>query len=409
MPFFKLFSRTSLFRQRVYLDYASSTPIDGAMLSSFKRPPLSIRGVNPHALHKEGVQLSNVLSQARKHAASLLDVHSDEIIFTSGATESDNLAISGTINQWIAQGIDPRTIVVFSSELEHAAVAQTIEHFTARGVQHNQFPLSEDVVVDPKHIIIPDTAKAVLVSVVYVSNETGTIQPIAAIAKRIRQLRKRFPDVLFVFHTDATQAPAHAPLRVPSLGVDLMTLGATKLYCHKGVGLLYKRRSLLLSPLCFGGGHEFGIRPGTPPVELIAECVHALSHTIKMREKETARVKALQTFFESSLVRDFPFVRITAHDQERSPHISHIAIPGIDSELVVLELDARGIAVSAKSACKNEEEEESSFVVKQYGVGWGAVRFSFGRMTTKRQLKKALRALGMVFRKYKVGGLKETN
>ncbi len=399
MLFFKRFKLINKGKSRTYLDYASSTPLDMSMIRAIPKIPVEVLGANPGALHREGVLLAGYVRDARSRVSRSLGVQADEIIFTSGATESDNLAIVGLLQQWQFQGIPLEDIVVISSALEHAAVAEAIESFTARGVQHTIMPLGEGV-VDPKHLMIPPTAKAVLVTVMYVSNEIGTVQPIALLAKRIRKLRKELPEVIFVFHTDATQAPCHAELRIPSLGVDMMTLGATKLYSHKGVGLLYKRRSLSLKPLAFGGGQEQGLRPGTVPVELVHEFSYALEKAVTMREAETARVSFLRDYFETTLLQQFPAFRITGASHPRSPHISHVAIPGFDSELLVLELDARGIAVSAKSACSNSDENESSIVETLYGAGWGAVRVSFGRMTTKRDIDKLLKAFASVFRKY---------
>jgi cysteine desulfurase len=388
-----------LAKRRTYLDYASSTPIDEALYRRMPRIPAHVLAVNPSALHKEGVQLRRYLDDARTRVASVLDAHADEIIFTSGATESDNLAIAGTLNQWMTNGIDPNEIIVFSSELEHASVSETIEQFSQKGVQHNIFPIEEGI-INPKHIIIPETAKAVFVTVLYASNEIGTVQPIADIAKRLRKLKKERPELVTAFHTDATQAPAHLPLRIPKLGVDLMTLGATKLYCRKGAGVLYKKRSLKFRPIMNGGGQERGLRPGTEPVQLIHEFSHALEHAAKIQEEETKRVKELQTYFESELKNHFHRFKITAEKLLRSPHITHVGMPDFDSELMVLELDARGIAVSSKSACKNEEGSVSPIVEKLYGRGWGAVRFSFGRETTMRQLQRIIRAIDAILRKY---------
>lgn len=402
MSFFKHFKLINKGKSRTYLDFASSTPLDKRMLRSVPQIPFDLEGANPGALHREGVRLSGYVRDARVRTARVLGAQPDEIIFTSGATESDNLAIVGTLLEWQARGIPLDDIVVVSSALEHAAVAETIESFTDRGVQHTIMPLGEGV-VDPKHLMITLNAKAVLVTVMYVSNEIGTIQPIALIAKRIRKLRKERPETIFVFHTDATQAPAHCDLRVATLGVDMMTLGATKLYGHKGVGVLYKKRSLSIRPILFGGGQEQGLRPGTVPVDLVHEFSFALEYAQMHREEETARVRELQAYFESEVSTRFPSLRITGQGQARSPHISHVGIPSFDSELMVLELDARGIAVSAKSACKNSDENESAIVGSLYGASWGAVRISFGRMTVKKDIDKLLKAFVSIFRKYNKG------
>jgi cysteine desulfurase len=256
-------------------------------------------------------------------------------------------------------------------------------------------------VVSASHITIPEGIRVLIVSIMYVNNEIGTVQPIKEIAKRIRKLRKDNPEVSIVFHTDATQAPLHHNLRVDQLGVDLMTLGATKLYTHKGVGVLYKKRSINLVPIVRGGGQERGLRPGTEPTELIHTFAHALAYAQNISEKETARIKELQTYFETQLKEHIPEAYITAESEVRTPHITHVAIKGMDSELMVIELDARGIAVSAKSACKNEEDQESPIVEQIYGTGYGAVRFSFGRMTTKKDIDSAVRSLHAVIQKYR--------
>jgi cysteine desulfurase len=403
MRFFKHFVQILKGKSRTYLDYASSTPVDAKFLRYLRRqlPHVSddVFAANPSALHREGVAARRVIDAARARVARVLDAHADEIIFTSGATESDNLAIVGTLTQWIADGIDPKDIVIFSSELEHAAVVEAIVPFVERGAQHNSFPIGEGV-IDAKGILVPEHAKAVLITVMYVSNEIGTVQPIAEIAKRVRKLRKLYPETIFVLHTDATQAPAHVPLRVATLGVDLMTLGATKLYCHKGIGVLFKKRSLKLQPMMHGGGQERGLRPGTEPVQLIHEFSYALEYAALIREEETKRIQELQTYFESELKRHFPNIKITAEKLSRSPHITHVGVSDFDSELLVIELDARGIAVSAKSACKNDNDDESGIVEKLYGKNYGAIRFSFGRMTARSDLKHGLKALKAVLLKY---------
>ena len=395
---------------RVYLDYASSTPVDITMMKTLV--PLSplVRGANPSALHREGIAARAIVESARTKIATVLHAHRDEIIFTSGATESDNLAILGTIRQFLAKGILPSEIAIVASELEHAAVSETLARGVPEGILRMILP-APDGVVDTKGLLFAPEIKAVLVSVMYVNNEIGTVQPIKEIAKALRRIRKNRPELQIVFHVDATQAPLHFSLNVAQLGIDLMTLGATKLYATKGVGVLYKRRAVHLLPILFGGGQEQGLRPGTESIELIQQFAHALSYADSIREAETIRVTQLQHYFEQQIQTRFPDIRITCKELPRTPHITHIAISGMDSELFVIELDARGIAVSAKSACKNdlpallrreqaEEDAESPIVEKLYGAHVGAIRFSFGRTTTKKQLDIALDALGSVLKKY---------
>ncbi len=397
MAFFKDFFG---FR-RSYFDYASSTPLDQRFLASVPRIDNRVLAANPSALHKEGVALKRVLRDARMRVARVLGAHDDEIIFTSNATESDNIAIQGTVAAYMQKGCQPEDIVVMGSALEHAAVSETIQSLMVRGIRTVTIP-AEHGVVDPAHILIPNGAKVVIVSVMFVQNEIGTVQPIKAIAKRIRFLRKHNPEVHIVFHIDATQAPLYYDLNTSKLGIDMMTLGATKLYCNKGVGLLFIKRGTPVAGVLFGGGQEFGLRPGTEPVALIHEFSYALVFAQQQYIQAMLNTRAMQQYFEVLLEAQLPQMHITASTHERAPHITHIACKGIESELLVIELDARGIAVSAKSACKNEDADESSLVVALYGAGYGAVRFSFGRYTSKHDVKKAINALVAITKKYRI-------
>jgi cysteine desulfurase len=165
--------------------------------------------------------------------------------------------------------------------------------------------------------------------------------------------------------------------------------------------MLYIKRDTPIAPMLFGGGQEYGLRPGTQPIQLIHDFAHALAYAQEKREDYTEKITVLQKYFETLIKEVLPsYTTITGQLLPRSPHISHIALENFDSELLVLELDARGIAVSAKSACKNEDTNESSIVERIYGKGWGAIRVSFGRMTTKKDLEKIVHALQTILEKY---------
>lgn len=369
------------------------------MIASFPVLPSDILQANPSALHKEGVALKRALGEARTLAAKTIGAHSDEIIFTSNATESDNLAIVGSVKYFLQQNIVPKEIGVYVSPFEHAAVSESLSF-----LHPDIFVctlLQEEGYVKTKNLVLPEGLRAVIVSVMMVQNEIGTLQDIKEIAKHIRKLRKENPDVEIRFHTDATQAPLFYDLNVARLGIDMMTLGATKLYCHKGVGMLYKKRGMGLAPIMHGGGQEFGLRPGTEPVALIHAFAHALAYAQGHREEATEKITGLQNYFESTLRKALSSVRVTAAENNRSPHVTHLVIPNIDSELLVIELDARGIAVSSKSACKNEDGSESELLPLLYpGECIGAIRVSYGRKTTKRELNRAIVGIQSVIKKY---------
>ncbi|MBP6857786.1 MAG: aminotransferase class V-fold PLP-dependent enzyme [Candidatus Pacebacteria bacterium] len=396
--FFKPFK--NLYRNnRIYLDYASSTPEDAKMLASFSRLDKRVLKANPSALHKEGVALKKILSDTRSLVAKTLTVQNNEIIFTSNATESDNLAILGFIRNKIDVGINPKEIALYISPFEHSAIESLINNID-KGIRVCKL-VQEDGYVLPNSINIPEETKVVLISVMFVQNEIGTTQNIKEISKRIRKLRKEYPEKTIVFHTDATQAPLYYDLNVARLGVDMMTLGATKLYTPKGVGMLYKKRSINLSPIFYGGGQEGGLRPGTEPVELIHKFANALSYAQYRYEDAYNKTKVLQNYFENKIKKELPQITITGGG-DRSPHITHLTIPDIDSELLVIELDARGIAVSSKSACKNEDTDESGIMELLYpNQNLGAIRISYGRKTTKRELIKTIKAIKNVLEKYK--------
>ncbi len=395
-----MFFKHFLKKKRIYLDYASSTPLDQRMLSSFPKIPVWASGANPGALHKEAAALKRVLLGAREVASRGVGAQKDEIIFTSGATESDNLAVFGFLKNQIEQGIDPKEIAVYVSSFEHSAIEESVKNIY-KGIKIYKLP-QEGGYVLPNSLSIEEGVKVALVSIIFVQNEIGTVQDIKEIAKRLRKLRKENPEKNIVFHTDATQAPLYYDLNVLRLGVDMMTLGATKLYCPKGVGMLFKKRTIKLSPIIYGGGQELGLRPGTEPVELIHKFAHALSYAQAQYERAHNETLELQNYFENKVKKEFPQIVVTG-EGERSPHVTHLVVPNIDSELLVLEFDARGIAVSSKSACKNDQDQDSGIMNLLYpNQNLGAVRISYGRKTTKRELNKTIKALGEVFKKYKL-------
>ncbi len=401
MGFFKSFSKMSVSPQsnRIYLDFASSTPLDQEMLSSFPKISAMALQANPSALHKEGLAAKKVLSDARALVAKTLEAHADEIILTSNATESDNLALQGTVRALLAQGIEKTSIAVVTTDTEHSAVLETVT-MLAQEIKTAVLE-TEQGIIDPKQIIVEEGIKALLVSVMYVNNEIGVVQPVYEIAKRVRFLRKHNPDTAILLHVDATQAPLHFSLNVQKLGIDMMTLGATKLYCPKGVGMLYVKRGTPIAAIEYGGGQEFGLRPGTEPIQLIHDFAHALAYAQSNVDEYSRGIAELQSYAESLVKKEIPAATITAEAMERTPHITHIALKGFDSELLVLELDARGIAVSAKSACKNEDVNESGIVERIYGQGWGAIRMSYGRNTDKDDVAKAIAALASILEKYR--------
>lgn len=389
MLFFKTQKQNK--NSRTYFDYASSTPRDTTMVSSFDTLPQWCSGANPSSLHKEGVEIKKYLTKARILIAQTIGAHQDEIFFTSGATESITTALEGVL-----AAHSNESIAFFTSELEHSVTKRIAEKNSVSVYYIEQ----REGVVDPQSIYVPEGVSHVLISLIMVQNEIGTLQPISSVAKRIRKLKKEYPSVTFCFHIDATQAPLYYSLDVRSLGVDMMSIGATKLYCTKGVGFLYCARGVRRIPL-LRGSQEYGMRAGTEPVELIYECAQAFHYAQIHREHAFSYIKELQSYCEEQLTILCPEWSISGKDAERTPHITHVTYKGIDSELFVLELDARGFALSSKSACTNEDESVSDIVEVLYPKEKrNALRISYGRNTTRKSIDALLCAIKDVLKKY---------
>ena len=357
----------------IYLDYASSAKASEA---------------NPSAIHDLGVREKNKLANARKIVADILGANSGEIIFTSGATESNNMAILGS----------PKGHIV-TTNIEHASVLETCKH---RGLV-TIVAVESNGIVDAKKIkkaLRPDT---ILVSVMYANNEIGTIQPIAEIAKEIRHHNKTNNKKIF-FHSDAVQAVNYLPVNVAKLGVDLMSFNAAKIYGPKGVGALYVKKNTPLGKIMWGGEQEHGLRPGTENVKGVLEFARVLAETEKIKDKEVKRLTVLRDYFIHSLIRTNSRIVVNGDLEKRLPNNVNITIPNAPSDLLVIELSARGIMASAKSACK-AGDGKVSHVIKAINKNIkdtdGSLRFSLGRHTSKKDIDYTLKALTKILNKLK--------
>jgi len=284
--------------------------------------------------------------------AQIIHAHPDEIILTSGGTESNRLVL---------ESFADKKIII--SNIEHSSI---IKNAKAKHV-----PIDLEII---KKSITKDTA---LVSIMLVNNEIGSIQPIKEIAKIVRDASKNFNTRIYL-HTDACQAPLHLPLYVEKLGIDFMTLDGSKIYGPRGMGMLYVKRGTVKIA-----------REGTENIPGIMGFAYALEKAEKMREKETARLADLKKFFIEEFKKINPEIKVNGSLENSVPNILNISIPNIDNEFFILQLDANGIECSTKSACLRDEDE--SYVLKAIGAhSRNSVRFSFGRGTSKVDLKKTL-------------------
>ena len=343
--------------KKIYLDYASLTPVD-KKVKKIMNEYMSEDYSNPSALYASAVNAKKALEEAKTKIAKILHAHADEIIFTSGGTEANQLALAG-----------------------HKTLISTIEHSSII-TQENTIKIAVDKngVIDLEALKKAITPDITLVSVMLVNNEIGTIQSIYDIAKIVRDYRKNNNSARPLLHTDACQAFIHIPINLEKLGVDMLTLDGHKVYGPRGIGMLYVKR----------GSPEI-IRAGTENIAAIMGFAEALEIAEKMREKETTRVAELKNYFIDGLKN----IKINGDQKNSVPSILNISIPDIDNEFFVLQLDAKGIECSTKSACLKDSDE--SYVMKEIGGdSKNSVRFSFGRYTTKSDIKKALKIIGNI-------------
>lgn len=382
----------NIFRRRIYLDYAALTPIDGRVLRVMNAYSSSVYA-NASSLYREGVAAKKALDEGRKKVADFVHARPEEIFFTSGGTEANALAFEGAGRAAHRNGIAKPHLII--SNIEHSSIMETADMLEKHGVEVTRLAVDSSGLIsldELKKAIKPNTF---MVSIMTVNNETGAIQPIREIAKAIRNARKTLhppPSTLYpLFHTDAAQG-MYQDLNVEKLGVDLLTLDGSKVYGPRGIGCLYVKKGTPIEPIIYGGGQEKGLRSGTENVPAImgfAEALEIVGKEEGRRKKENERVQGLKDYFIAGLKKIRPDIVVNGTG---APHILNVSIPGIDSELFVLRLDAKGIACSTKSSCLRDEDE--SYVLKAIGAdSKTSVRFSFGRMTRGGDLKRALKVI----------------
>ena len=394
--------------KKTYFDFASTTPICDEVKKAMKEA----EGIfaNPGSLYASGVFAKNIVKDSRKKVAEILNGRDEEIIFTSGGTESNNLAIFGLYNFLLSENVSDlqvaqkRKFHIITSTIEHSSVLEPIRELEKRGVDVTFVKPDEFGVIDPADIRKAIREETFLVSIMYVNNEIGTIQPIKQIAKCIRDFRKTLNSQLStinypLLHTDASQAPNYLDIDVVALGVDMMTLDGGKIYGPKGVGALFRRKSAPLSPLFFGGGQEMGLRSGTENISLICGFSKALEVSARLKEKESKRLSSLKNYFIEKITKKFPEVSINGSLDNRLPNNVNICIPNLDSEFAVFQLDRLGIECSSASTCVNLKEDNYSYVIRAIGRGEcsrSSLRFTLGRSTTKKDINHCLKAISEI-------------
>ena len=365
--------------KRVYLDNAAGTPLD-PRVKEIMEPYLAEEFGNPGGLYREGRRAKDAIENARETVAGILNCATDEIVFTSGGTEGDVMALVGTARAYGSPNPDGRVKKhIVSTSIEHHAVLSTLTALQKEGFEITLVDVEPNGIVDPKKIEVALRPDTILVSVMYANNEIGTIQPIAEIAKIVKRHGA-------IFHTDACQAAGYLDLDIPRLSVDLMTINGTKIYGPKGSGALFVRKGVRIKPIFFGGAQEARRRPGTENVPAIVGFAEALKIASEEREKESARLCELRDYFISRLTKEIPRTILNGDARERLPNNVNVSILDIEGEATILYLDSHGIACSTGSACTSESLDPSHVILalgKPYEHAHASIRFSLGRETSK--------------------------
>lgn len=362
----------------IYLDYNATTPCDPQVVETMLPYFTTQFGNAASRQHALGWQAEEAVDHARKQLAALIGADPTEIIFTSGATESNNLALKGAVEMYAGKGNHIITCVT-----EHKAVLDTCKHLEKQGVLITYLPVDAKGMINLQELEVAITPATILIAIMYANNETGVIQPVQSISRIAKQHG-------VLFFSDATQAVGKVPVKVLEDGIDLLSFSAHKLYGPKGVGALYIRRKnprVKLAPQIDGGGHERGVRSGTLNVPGIAGFGKAAELCRLQLQAEGERMRRLRDKLEKALLQ-LEGVQVNGDTEHRLPHVSNLAFAHVDGNALLLGFN-KNIAVATGSACTSASMEPS-FVLKALGLNdelaRSSLRFSIGRFTTEEEI-----------------------
>jgi cysteine desulfurase len=365
---------------RIYLDYAATTPVHPDVVQAMSPYFTDIYG-NPSSLHCCGQEAKQAVEGSRSLVAALINAYSDEIIFTSGGTESDNTAITG-----IAYASKSRGNHIITSSIEHHAVLETCHFLEKSGFTVTYLPVDKYGMVSPEDVKKTITDKTILISIMMANNEVGTIEPVSEIGVIAK-------DGGICFHSDAVQAVGHIPVNVEKLGVDLLSISAHKLYGPKGIGALYIRRGTKIQTYLHGGNQERLLRAGTENVPGIVGFGKAAAIAHKELHAESDRLTALRDKLIDGLKERVDNFNLNGHPVKRLPGNVNISVEFVEGESMLLSLDLAGICVSTGSACSSASLEPSH-VLMAMGLSaeqaHGSLRFSMGKWTTENEIENVL-------------------
>jgi cysteine desulfurase len=381
-----------MINQKVYLDYAATTPVDPRVLEVML-PYFNEHFGNPSSVHTFGQRAEAALEDSRESVAQVLDCRSDEIIFTSCGSESDNLAVRGTA--WEARRKRQANHILISP-VEHHAISRTAQQLAAlHDFEVEQLPVDSFGMVYPETVAERIRHNTALVSIMYANNEIGTINPISEIGEVCRSAG-------IPFHTDAVQAAAYLPINVNSLNVDLLSIGAHKFYGPKGIGALYVRKGTPILPVQTGGSQEYGLRAGTHNIPYIVGLATAFNLAQQERDQRVGLISPLRDRLIGQILEEIPASQLSGHPTSRLPNHASFVFHGGDGNSLLAFLDIAGFACSSGSACKTGNPEPSD-VLLALGLTpeWalGSLRVTLGHATSVQEIEAFLEVLpGLVER-----------
>ena len=366
---------------RVYLDYNATTPVGPEVIAAMM-PYFSERFANASSIHSEGQRARYAVEEARDSVARLIGAKPAEIVFTSGGTEADNLAIFGAVAA-------KRPAHVITSAIEHHAVLNACQRLERDGVDVTYLPVGADGILDAEDVRGALRPETVLISAMHANNELGTVQPIAAIGEIARGAG-------VAFHTDAVQSAGKLGIDVGRLGVEFAFISGHKIYGPKGIGALFVKTGTRLEPMFFGGHHERDRRPGTENVAGIVGLGRAAESAHALLDESAARIAAMRDRLEETILETIPHCRVNGDRSRRVANTTNITFEGAEAESLVIALDLRGVACATGAACSSGAVEPSH-VLTAIGLtpeqGRSSVRFSLGRGTVEAEIDFAVNAV----------------
>jgi len=365
------------FQRRVYMDHAATTPVDPEVVEAMVPYFTEIYG-NASSLHSFGREAHNAMEEARSRVARLINAHPEEIIFTAGGTESDNIAIKGAAYANRSKGDH-----IITSTIEHPAVLETCRSLEKQGFKVSYIPVDKNGLIELESLRKAVTERTTLITIMHANNEIGTIEPMEEIAEIAGS-----KDV--IFHSDAVQSAGKIPIDVKEIGIDLLSISAHKIYGPKGIGALYVKKGTHLEPIIHGGGHERGLRSSTENIPGIVGLGKAAELAKTRMSKDTADLTNLRDQLIEATLSDIEESYLNGHPTKRLPNNAHFRFTGIEGEALILNLDEKGIAASTGSACSSKKLLPSH-VLMAIGLNevqaHGSLRLTLGRENTKEDIE----------------------